>query len=63
MIYVITLDGDFVVSIRGNKVETCDSDRVAKKFKSYEKAVMYMRNVPEKHRFQIRGKIKNESKS
>lgn len=61
MVYVITCDNDYVVKIKKNKVWTCDSSIVAKKFRSYEKAVMYMKDAPEKERFQIRGKIKNEN--
>ena len=63
MVYVITCDNDYVVKIKKNKVWTCDSSIVAKKFRSYEKAVMYMKDALEKERFQIRGKIKNERKN
>ena len=63
MVYVITCDNDYVVKIKKNKVWTCDSSIVAKKFRSYEKAVMYMNDAAEKERFLIRGKLKNERKN
>ena len=63
MVYVITCDNDYVVKIKKNKVWTCDSSIVAKKFRSYEKAVMYMKDAPEKERFQIKKKKKNERKN
>lgn len=62
MSYVIFLDNVPVVQIKKNKVYTCDNVKVAKKFKNYESAINYLKNTPEKDKFQIRLMIKNERK-
>ena len=54
MVYVITCDNDYVVKIKKNKVWTCYSSIVSKKFRSYEKSVMYIKDAPEKEIFHIR---------
>ena len=60
MSYVIFLDNVPVVQVKKNKVYTCDNVKVAKKFKNYESAINYLKNTPEKDKFQIRLMIKNK---
>lgn len=60
MSYVIFLDNVPVVQVKKNKVYTCDNIKVAKKFKNYESAINYLKNTPEKDKFQIRLMIKNK---
>ena len=60
MSYVIFLDNIPVVQVKKNKIWTCDNIKVAKKFKNYESAINYLKNTPEKDKFQIRLMIKNK---
>lgn len=62
MSYVIFLDNIPVVQVKKNKIWTCDNIKVAKKFKNYESAINYLKNTPEKDKFQIRLMIKNKRK-
>ena len=49
-----------IIFNKKNKVYTCDNIKVAKKFKDYESAINYLKNTPEKDKFQIRLMIKNK---
>ena len=60
MSYVIFLDNIPVVQVKKNKIWTCDSIKVAKKFTNYESAINYLTTTPEKDKFQIRLMVKNE---